>query len=406
MKTFKKALSLILSIMFILSCFTLAFAEENDTAQIKDCITWEVKFSKDKYNLIDTATVTVKLTNNSENILINTSAEVTPYNCMADAHIVDFGTVPAGESRSVTCNFMLAPGAPKLNFFAKLLLMIKSFFVRGMNSIRYDMSAYNINASQYDLSSEPKSSFDAYADFNNYGKVWVECKAYYDVLEVNAESIAEAVEKYNAAAEAGIAKNGTASMSLVDGSLKMEGSAASIVPTLEKTLKSSLSASSYTIDELPGNPPVNDDDVAGAMVETENGKTKIVLLLNGQTDGYAADAENGGAVSRGTGTMDSLQDALDELGMEINSGEETISLVYSNPIISKEEISVLEEKEKQLKTLADENLALRKDYTDIMMMRGGKAKLDAELAEYRENRKIQSQLRRENKQKSNPENER
>lgn len=55
MKTFKKALSLILSIMFILSCFTLAFAEENDTAQIKDCITWEVKFSKDKYNLIDTA---------------------------------------------------------------------------------------------------------------------------------------------------------------------------------------------------------------------------------------------------------------------------------------------------------------------------------------------------------------
>ena len=54
MKTFKKALSLILSIMFILSCFTLAFAEEKE-------VTGEVDAYFDSYPVFmkDQCTLTV-----------------------------------------------------------------------------------------------------------------------------------------------------------------------------------------------------------------------------------------------------------------------------------------------------------------------------------------------------------
>ncbi|MBR3439764.1 MAG: hypothetical protein IKH13_09715 [Clostridia bacterium] len=70
-----------------------------------------------------------------------------------------------------------------------------------------------------------------------------------------------------------------------------------------------------------------------------------------------------------------------------------IELSKENKRLKLENESV-KEKDTRIKALFDENLALRKEYSDIMMMRGGKAKLDAELAEYRENRKIQSEKRR------------
>ncbi len=177
----KKALSILLALIIALGCITVAFAEETDEALLEDCIIWKVEFSKDRYNIFDTATATVTMTNNSQKTLINTSAEVTPYNCIADAHIVDFGVVPAGESRSITCNFMIAPGAPKLNFFSKIFLLIKSYFFPGM-SIRYCL-----NSVQYERNSKPKSVYNDYVEFNNYGKVQVVCNAYYDILEVSSE---------------------------------------------------------------------------------------------------------------------------------------------------------------------------------------------------------------------------
>lgn len=73
-----------------------------------------------------------------------------------------------------------------------------------------------------------------------------------------------------------------------------------------------------------------------------------------------------------------------------------IELSKENKRLKLENESV-REKDNRIKNLADENLALRKEYSDIMMMRGGKTKLDAELAEYRENRKLQSQKRKENR---------
>ena len=80
-----------------------------------------------------------------------------------------------------------------------------------------------------------------------------------------------------------------------------------------------------------------------------------------------------------------------------------IALAKENKRLKLENESV-KEKDNRINTLADENLTLRKEYSDIMMMRGGKAKLDAELTEYRENRKLQSQQRKE-KRKA-PEQER
>ena len=70
-----------------------------------------------------------------------------------------------------------------------------------------------------------------------------------------------------------------------------------------------------------------------------------------------------------------------------------ISLAKENRDL-KNEIGTFAEKETRLKTLADENLALRKEYSEICSMRGGKAKLDAELAEYRNSRRIESERKR------------
>ena len=124
-------------------------------------------------------------------------------------------------------------------------------------------------------------------------------------------------------------------MSLVEGSLKL-GSLNQYISVLESAVKDALKKSEYEFTEIPGHPPITADDVVGVSVKKENGKTSVVIILEDQTDGYNADAENGGAVSRGIGTMGSVSDALGEMGAEIKSGEETISLKYTNALISVE----------------------------------------------------------------------
>ena len=79
-----------------------------------------------------------------------------------------------------------------------------------------------------------------------------------------------------------------------------------------------------------------------------------------------------------------------------------IALTKENTRLAEENKTVAEKDEK-IKTLEKENSSMRTSLTDIIEMRGGKDKLDAELYEYRERRRLESLQRHKTKSRYSPE---
>ena len=328
MKTSTKILSVLLALIMVLSCMPFAFAaEEAEPAETQASgLKAEVLFDKEQYGLLDTAVMTVKLTNESDKVLNIKQVYVLTLDFspkgFIDYNNLDF--LKSGETDSFSCNISLSSSASGLNFFARILLFFKQLFT-GKSIINLNQATNDADPFNY------KEVF--YADYGKYGKREINVWVHYEALDCDEAHIAEAVELYNNAAQAGTDGTGNITMSLVDGSLKAEGRVASLLPTLESAMKSALEKNSYTFTEVPGNPPLNYDDVLAASVKSENGKTSVFLLLKDQTDGFNADPKNGGAVSRGIGTLGSIASALDEMGATIQSGEDTISLKYTDATI-------------------------------------------------------------------------
>ena len=69
MKT-SKIISIILAVVMLLGCMPVAFAEEAEPAETQASgLKAEVLFDKAQYGLLDTAVMTVKLTNESDKVL-------------------------------------------------------------------------------------------------------------------------------------------------------------------------------------------------------------------------------------------------------------------------------------------------------------------------------------------------
>ncbi len=327
MKTSTKMLSVLLALIMVLSCMPFAFAQEGEPeqAEAKELKT-EIVFDKEQYGLFDTVTATVKMTNVSDKVIQIKRVAVISQDCRPMGYLdTVHRCLKSGVTDSFDRTFTLSSRASGLNFFAKIILFFRNLFSGGL--------IFSTGSSTAQEFYETEESF--YADFGKYGKHEVRVMVYYDTFECSEEQIEEAIELYNNAAQAGTDKTGKITMSLVEGSLKL-GSLNQYISVLESAVKDALKKSEYEFTEIPGHPPITADDVVGVSVKKENGKTSVVIILEDQTDGYNADTENGGAVSRGIGTMGSVSDALGEMGAEIKSGEETISLKYTNALISVE----------------------------------------------------------------------
>ena len=284
----------------------------------------EVDFDKDKYGLFDTVVSTVKVTNISDKILTGFKAEIAAKDSSFPGTYKVAEFLKSGETETITYKWQLPSNAEGLNFIAKFLLRVRDFI--------YMLTGRNAPEAIDGIKGSPiTESF--FADFGSNGKHEIIVSVYYSVFENEKEKIPEIIEKYNSIASAVTGFTGKSHMTLVDGSLKLDGTAGRLLPTLEEAAKSTFERTSYDVNEFPGNPPVKAEDIAGASMKSENGKTVITLILEDQTDGFEADPKNGGPVSRGIGTMGSVKDALDEMGAEFTSGAETVSLKYSNAVI-------------------------------------------------------------------------
>lgn len=98
----------------------------------------------------------------------------------------------------------------------------------------------------------------------------------------------------------------------------------------EQVIKSIFNETVYEDYEIPGEGLLAADDVVSAKSSTENGKTTVIIEVKDQTDGFDADAYTAGPVSKAVGTLGSIEGALDLLGVELLSGEDTIELAYTN----------------------------------------------------------------------------
>ena len=119
------------------------------------------------------------------------------------------------------------------------------------------------------------------------------------------------------------------------GKISGDGAIGTILKVLEPAVDKALAKNSKETDWVPG---ANDgallgSDIKDCYAKTENGKTTVYIELKSQTDGSDCDSNTAGPVARGMSTLGSIDGALSELGAELTSGRETVSLTYRDAYI-------------------------------------------------------------------------
>ncbi len=113
------------------------------------------------------------------------------------------------------------------------------------------------------------------------------------------------------------------------GSITSDGAIGSIAEVLSPIAEAALARNSTPTNFIPGYGELKGEDLKSIKV-TDNGKTYIVeMTVKSQTDGSDADSKSG-PVGRAIGTLGNIDGALKELGAEIKSGRETVSLTYDD----------------------------------------------------------------------------
>ena len=119
----------------------------------------------------------------------------------------------------------------------------------------------------------------------------------------------------------------------LNGDITGDGALGTVLKIASPIIEKTLARNSTTQEEIPGKGALKAEDVQSAKASLSNGKIAISITLKNQVDGPTADAENGGSVARGIGTLGNLEVALNELGAELYSGRETVRLTYDNAYI-------------------------------------------------------------------------
>lgn len=123
---------------------------------------------------------------------------------------------------------------------------------------------------------------------------------------------------------------------LLDGEITCDGAAGTILNVLNPIVSSALASNTTETDYIPGasrGDLLPSDITECHLVVYEDGSAYIYANLKEQVDGPDCDGHVAGPVARGIGTIGSVDTALEELGAEITSGRDTISLTYRDAYI-------------------------------------------------------------------------
>lgn len=120
------------------------------------------------------------------------------------------------------------------------------------------------------------------------------------------------------------------------GEITGDGAIGTIVEIISPVINAALENNSYDVYTVPGSSrgDLRADDIAECCYrEYYDGTASIEIKLKKQVDGPDEDMHEAGPVARGIGTVGSVDSALEELGAEITSGRDTISLTYRDAYI-------------------------------------------------------------------------
>ena len=150
---------------------------------------------------------------------------------------------------------------------------------------------------------------------------------------LNSSDIAEVVAFYNKAhAATKPAPKGRSTMKL-DGAITGDGALGGVLKVASPIIQRTLEKNSVETDYIPGKGKLQASDVVKAKAVSKNGVTEIVIQLKDQVDGPQADAHTAGPVARGIGTLGNIDNAIKELGAELYSGKDSITLTYKDAYI-------------------------------------------------------------------------
>lgn len=149
------------------------------------------------------------------------------------------------------------------------------------------------------------------------------------------ETVEEVLACYNAARKATAEKGapkGHQTMKLA-GDITGDGALGAILKVLSPAAKSALERNSKDTDWIPAadHDDIKPEDVKSATAKmNKDGSISVDIQLKDQTDG----PEGGkGPVERGVSTLGAIETALNELGAEITSGRDTVTLTYTDAYV-------------------------------------------------------------------------
>lgn len=122
-----------------------------------------------------------------------------------------------------------------------------------------------------------------------------------------------------------------------NGEIKGKGVIGTLVQIMSGTIDSVLKKNSTDTDYIPASSHADlkatDVKSAKAIVSADGKYTDYIIYVKDQTDGPNGDSHNGGPVARGVGTLGSIDEALNQLGLSFKSGKENVKLTYTNAYI-------------------------------------------------------------------------
>jgi len=119
----------------------------------------------------------------------------------------------------------------------------------------------------------------------------------------------------------------------LDGAITGDGALGGVLKVASPIIQRTLEKNSVETDYIPGKGKLQASDVVKAKAVSKNGVTEIVIQLKDQVDGPQADAHTAGPVARGIGTLGNIDNAIKELGAELYSGKDSITLTYKDAYI-------------------------------------------------------------------------
>ncbi len=151
---------------------------------------------------------------------------------------------------------------------------------------------------------------------------------------LNSSDPAEIASFYETAARRTYNVSATQFMSL-NGDISGDGAIGAILTVLQPTIDQVLAENTYRTNSIPGAgvAPLYSSDIKSASAISNGGRTTVTIYLKEQVDGPDGDSNYGGPVARGIGTLGSIDNVLNELGADITSGRDTVSLTYRDAYI-------------------------------------------------------------------------